>query len=689
MVDSVKSTTSTTASAGSTIVSKLSSGSGIDSAALVNQLADVSKAAQAARLTTRKTTLETQISDFGLMRSEISKLDTAAKSLNNPDTFNAKSVSIPDTSVLGITKLEAKAATGDYKLKVEAIAQSQSLSSGNFAAVDTAIGKGTLTIRFGEWNLPPTAFTVDATKTGGTITIDDSNNSLTGLKDAINASGLGIQASIVGEAGAYKLLVTAPSGAKSEIEITATETPGALGLASFNFNNSSRVLTQEQPGIDAQIRVNGLLLTRSSNHITDVIDGLEFDLFNFSTTETVTINITNDRSIAETAIRDFVAAYNTFLTDTKKLVGYDDENKKFGSLRQDPLSKSLMNSIRSMLGAQVPGLSSSFNTLGSMGIRTQLDGSLQIVADGTPTDFANTLKNNFDAVRDFFVPKKSSDSAQIVVKGHSAKSVPGTYAVNITANATKGSLNGAAFDAGVVFPFDTTGKTYSFKVKINDTETASIALPANKIYATGAALAADIQSLINADTNLTAAKATTSVSFNSGSNRLEFTSNDYGSTSKVAITEVSTDMADFGLSVATGTNGTDVVGTVGGVAAFGYGNVLLPAIGSKAEGLSMHVSAGATTGNITYSKGFATQMNELLDNYTKSSGLIKNRETNINKDLEKVKDDEKVLDRRTESYRARLQSQFAAMEAIVRSLKSIGSSLDGILDRLPFTAKSN
>jgi flagellar hook-associated protein 2 len=688
MVDSVKSTTSTTASAGSSIVSKLSSGSGIDSAALISQLADVSKAAQAARLTTRKTTLETQISDFGLMRSSIAKLDTAAKALNNPDTFNAKSVSIPDTSILGITKLEAKAATGDYKLKVEAVAQSQSLSSGIFTATDTAIGKGTLTIRFGEWNEPPTAFTVDSTKTGGTITIDDSNNSLSGLKDAINAANLGVQASIVGEAGTYKLLVTSASGEKNEIEITATETPGALGLASFNFNNTSRVLTQEQPGIDAQIRVNGLLLTRSSNHITDVIDGLEFDLFNFSASETVTINVTHDRGGAETAIRDFVKAYNTFLDETQKLVGFDEENKKFGSLRQDPLSKSLMNSVRSMLGASVAGLSGNFNTLGSMGIRTQLDGSLQIVEDGTATDFANTIKNNFNAVRDFFVPKKSSDNAQIAVKGSSAKSTPGTYAVNITTNAAKGYLNAGAFDPGTSFPLDTTGKDYSFKIKVNGVESATVVVP-TKTYATATELAADLQSLINADTNLKTARASVAVSFNSGSNRFEFVSNDFGNSSQVDITAVGTNSSELGMSIATGTAGVDVAGTVDGVAAFGYGNVLLPAIGSKAEGLSMHISPGAVSGNITYSKGFATSFNELLDNYTRSSGLIKNRETNINKDLEKVKEDEKILDRRTEAYKARLQSQFAAMEAIVRSLKSVGASLDGIVDRLPFTAKNN
>ena len=684
----VSSTNNTTTSAGSNIISKLSTSSGVDNAALITQLVDASKAAEAARLTTRKTTLETQISDYGLMRSAISTLDTAVKALNNPDTFNAKSVSLPDTTLLGITKLEAKAAAGEYKIKVEQIAQAQSLSSGSFASVDTPIGKGTLTIRLGEWNEPPTTFTADTTKTGGTITINDGNNSLTGLRDAINASNTGVQASIVGEAGAYKLLITAPSGAKNEVEITATEDVSAPGLNSFNFNQTSRVLNPEQEGKDAQVRVNGLLLTRASNHVTDVIEGLEFDLFNYSASEVVTINIAHDRAGAETAIRDFVAAYNTFFKDTQKLVGFDQENSKFGSLRQDPLSKSLMNSIRTMLGAPVSGLAGSFNTLGALGIRTQLDGSLQIVEDGKPTDFNNTLKNNFDAVRDFFVPKRSSDNAQITVRANSAASVPGTYAVNITTNASKGYLNGGTFDPGTSFPLDTTGKDYSFKIKVNGVETASISLP-TKTYASAAEVAADLQTLINADSNLKTAKASISAVYNSTLNRFEFTSNDFGSSSKVDITEVGANMDEFGLSVVNGSAGVDVAGTVDGVAAFGYGNVLLPALGSKAEGLSMHIAPGATGGNITFSKGFATQFSDMLQNYTKSSnGLIKNRETNITKDLEKVKDDEKVMDRRAESYKARLQAQFAAMESIVRSLKSIGQSLDGILDRLPFTAKS-
>jgi flagellar hook-associated protein 2 len=155
------------------------------------------------------------------------------------------------------------------------------------------------------------------------------------------------------------------------------------------------------------------------------------------------------------------------------------------------------------------------------------------------------------------------------------------------------------------------------------------------------------------------------------------------------MTAVSTDMADLGISLGSGVVGKDVGGTVAGEAAFGYGNVLLPALGSKAEGLSMTVQPGATGGTITFSRGFAGGLTSLVNDYLKSSGVIKEREATINKNIEKVEKDEEALNRRSEAYRARLMAQFQAMESIVRSLNSTGDFLDGILDRLPFTAKNS
>lgn len=684
MVSGTSSTTNSNASTGSSIISALGTGSGIDSNKLADQLTEANKIVQAERLTSKKTLLETQISDYGLLRSSLAKLETAAAALGSADTFNAKALSLPDTKLLGITKLDAKATAGSYQLKVEQIAQAQSLSSGTYASASAPVGKGTLTIRLGDWNAGLTGFAVDSTKTGGTITIDDTNNSLTGLRDAINKADIGVSASIVSDGGSFKLLMTAKTGAKNEIEITAAEDGGAPGLANFNFNETTRNLTQQQEGLDAQIRINGLLVNRESNHVTDIVDGLEFDLFASSTTETISITISEDKSLAEQTIRDFVAAYNTFRTEVESLVGFDTEEKEYGSLHRDPLAKNLMQSIRNTLTASVPGIEGMFSTLSELGIRTELNGSLKIVEVEGNTGFRAAIDDNFDRVRDLFVPQTSSSSSDINVTKFSAKSQPGTYDVVITQQPSKGQL--AAANIPVTFPIDTTGKDYSFTVKLNGIDTASISLPSGKSYATGAELAADLQSLINLDSNLKAAKATVAVSFDGS--KLSFLSDSYGASSNVEFSAVGADMADLGISVGAGTAGTDVAGTVDGVAAFGFGNVLLPALNSKAEGLSLTVQPGATTGTINFTRGFAGSLTSLVNDFLKTSGLIKEREATINKDIERVEKDEETLNRRSEAYRARLMAQFQAMESIVRSLNSTGDFLDGIVDRLPFTSQN-
>ncbi|RYY75680.1 MAG: flagellar hook protein [Gammaproteobacteria bacterium] len=687
-ITSTTSTTPSTAGTGSSIISSLGSGSGIDTNSLINKLVDVNKFADSNRLTTKQTLLETQISDFGLLRSAFSALESASSALANPDTFNAKSVSVPTTTLLGITKIDAKASVGDYSINVDQIAQAQSISSGTFTSQSAPIGKGTLAIRFGSWTtetatpgnpLPVGTFTVDSSKTGGTITIDDSNNSLTGVRDAINKSGLGLKASILSNNGTYKLLVTAPSGESSEIEITATETPGSPGLASFNLNESNKTMLQQQEGKDAIVRVNGATVTRSTNHLTDVIDGLEFDLFNKSSSETINIGISADKATSEKAIRDFVAAYNTFLTDSGKLVGFDKEKKEYGSLRQDPMAKNLVQQVKSQLNIPIAGLSGGFNTLGSLGIRTELDGTLKIDDSANTTSFRAAIDKNFESVRDFFVPKTSSDNSQISLTKYTNLSTPGTYDVAINTQPRKGTLTAGAMVS--TFPLDTTGKAYSFTVAVDGVSTSSITLP-TKTFATGAELAADIQSRINADSAITAAKVGVSVAFNTNTNKLEFTSSAYGSASNIDFKTVGADMADLGISVGPGTAGADVSGSVGGVAGFGYGNVLLPAIGSKAEGLSLQVNEGATSGKITFSRGFASSFTGLIDNFLKTNGLIKSREANIAKDVTKVKTDLVAVDKRSESYRARLQAQFSAMESIVRSLKSTGTFLTGAFKAL-------
>jgi flagellar hook-associated protein 2 len=684
MVSGTSSATNSNAATGSSIISSLGTGSGIDSNKLADQLTEANKMVQAQRLTTQKTLLETQISDYGLLRSSLAKLESSAAALGSADTFNAKSLSLPDTRLLSITKLDAKAAAGTYQLKVEQVAQAQSLSSASFSSTSAPIGKGTLTIRLGDWASDQSGFTVDSSKAGAVINIDDTNNSLSGLRDAINKANIGISASIVSDGGSYKLLMTAKTGAKNEIEITAAEEAGAAGLASFNFNESTRSLSQQQEGVDARVSINGLTVNRESNHVTDIIDGLEFDLFASSASETVSITISKDKATAEKTIRDFVAAYNTFRSEVEKLVGFNAEEEDYGSLRRDPLAKSLIETIRNTITNAIPGAQGVFSTLSELGIKTERDGSLKIIEDGTNTDFRVAIDKNFEAVRDLFVPSMSASTSDILVTKYSANSKPGSYEVVVTQQPAKGQL--VAADIPLTFPLDTTGKDYGFTLKLNGVESAPINLPAGKSYATGQELAADLQSLINLDSKIKEAKSAITVGFDGS--KLSFLSNTYGASSNVEFSAVGADMANLGIGVGAGTAGKDVAGTIDGVAAFGYGDVLLPALGSRAEGLSLTVQPGATSGTINFSRGFAGGLTSLVNDFLKTSGLIKEREGTLAKEVTRVKDSEEALNRRSEAYRARLMAQFQAMESIVRSLNSTGSFLDGLVDRLPFTSKN-
>lgn len=691
MVTSTSSTTNNNGSIGSSIIGALGSGSGIDSNKLADQLTEASKLVQSQRLTSKKTLLQTQISDYGLLRSSLAKLESSAAALGSADTFNAKALSVPDTKLLGITKLDSKAVAGSYQLKVLQTAQAQSLSSGSFSSTSSPVGKGTLVIRLGDWSADGSAFAVDSSKTGGTITIDDSNNSLTGLRDAINKENIGVTASIVSDGGGYKLLLTASTGAKNEIEIVATEDPGSLGLAAFNFNEISNAdpgaqkLAQQQEGRDALISINGLQVSRESNHVTDVIDGLEFDLFSSSPDETISLIISADKSVAEQTIRDFVAAYNTFKAEVDLLVGYNAELDADGSLSRDPLAKNLIQSIRSTLTSAVEGLGSGFTNLSSLGIRTELDGTLKIY-ENEKTGFRAAIDDNFDFVRDLFIPRTSSSAPGIEVTKFSARSQPGSYEVVITQQPSKGTL--VTTDPVDLGGIGSGSKDYSFIFQLNGTTSNAISLPAGKQYTSGAELAADLQSLINLDSNIKAANASVTVAFEGG--KLVFTSATYGASSTVGFSSVSADMlADLGMSNGVEvSSGTDVAGTIDGVAAFGSGNVLLPAIGSKAEGLSMLVEPGTTSTTLNFTRGFAGSLSSLVNEFLKTSGLITEREENIGKDIKRVEKDEEALNRRSEAYRARLMAQFQAMESIVRSLNTTGGFLDGLVDRLPFTAKS-
>ena len=582
------------------IVNLLGAGSGLDTQALVSQLVEVERAAPQERIDSSRELAETQISDIGLLSSALSTLQDAAVAIGNTDTFNSKTAAFTDSTAFIPVSLDPEAQTGDYAFTVSQLAQSQSLSSETlFSATSDEVGQGVLTFNFGRWDsatppADPTTFTEDTTKTAQTITIDSTNNSLTGLAAAINDADFGVQASIVNDGSGYRLVVRAESGLDNQLQITASDLDGnntdTNGLSRFAFNASAFNVTQNQVGQDAAFTINGLAVTRSSNTINDVVEGFEYTLAGTTGVgESVNITIEDDKAGAETAVRDFVEAYNLFLETLEPLIGFNEETNEYGSLYRDSLAKAMPSQIRQLLVADVTGLESTFTSLTNIGIRTELDGTFEIDED----TFTDAIDNNYANFKNLFIPVTTSSSDQITVNSFGDTTGVGEYEVVVTTQPKTGSLVGTTVGAGIIaglaadVPTSATltgsaniatladfvassgkfvGSTaslplnlatqgagasdYDFYITVDGvTSAATISLPVAD-YSSYNDMATALQTAINADANISGV----SVAYNN--NQFTFTSSTTGAASSVSLTAVGGSANTLGISGGTATAGT-------------------------------------------------------------------------------------------------------------------------------------
>lgn len=677
----------------SSIISSLGGGSGIDTTNLVSQLTEIERAPKQQRLDNRQETLEAQISAYGTLKSALSEFQSLMAPLASSDTFNARSVAFPDTDIITPNSLSAGAQTGSYQIEVLSVASAQSLVMGTSSDAKAAIGaSGELNIQFGAWTYDagnnPDQFSVNADKAALNITVE-ATDSLEDIAKKINAGESGIQASVMKVDGQFQLMLSSPSGEDNAMQITASDP----SLSGFEFTQSNAAALETQQGSDAILKINGLTINRQSNTIDDVIEGFDFTVNKAAVGETVNFSVDVDKATAEQAVRDFVEAYNTFMTTAGNLTGYSrDENNQVvrGDLSGDGTAKTMITRVRQLVGAEVTGVESGFTALTNLGIRTERDGSLSINED----EFSKAFSDHFDLVGDLFAMKTSSDNSFVDVGMGTrvGNAVSGQYTVEITQDPAQGKAVGEAilstlFDS----PLDTTDGSYTFRINLNGTQSNDITL--NGIYNSAEEMRDALQSLINGDEKLKGINAAVNVGYDQATGQFSFTSRDYGSNSKVSFVNQSAAMDNLGFgansTIAT-TAGRNVEGTINGEPGFGAGEVLLPPLASDAYGLNLTIRPGAAAQgafSIGFSKGVAGELGTLISSFLSSEGVISNREENLGNQLDKVADDRETLDRRMEKYQARISAQFLAMEQIISSLNATGDSLEGLVDRLPFTAQ--
>jgi len=676
-------------------------GSGLEVNNIVEAIVNAEKVPVQSKIDRDSDLAHAQISAFGSINSALSTFKDSYKDLSKTSSFSAVSITSSDDSVLTATA-GIGAQTGVFDIEVTEKAQAQSLATDAFASVNESIGTGSLTIRFGSYETG--TFAVNADTTIQNITIDSTNNTLASLRDSLNADeDNGLSASIINDGSGYRLVLTSDStGEKHAMEIVVSDDDGdntdnTSGISRLAYNDTTKNATQTVAANDAEIILNGITITRETNSIDSVITGVTIELKDTDPGSNIRLNINSDTSTVESQIKAFVGNYNTLVGRLNEFSKVDSDNGNKGVLVGDATIRSIENQLRGVLNDRLDHLTGTIKSFANLGIFTNRDGTLEInESNSALPKFSEVVKNNIADIAEFFTATGTTSDTQIDFTSSNSLTKPGTYDVEVTQLATRGSLTGLTVNNLTIGATNNT-----FKVRVDGVLSNDIVL-ANQSYGTLSALLSEMQSKINSDS--TFIDKGMSVILTEDAGKIKMESSQYGSSSTVAFTEVGTTfLADLGLDVQQGTTGVNAAGKIDGAEAFGDGQFLLSESGNSA-GIKIEVLGGAIgdRGTVTFSEGTTKVMNDLLlsmidDQISSSSGdvnsssvdgappskLLDTKTDALHKKIEQLDRQEEDLKLRMDKYEARLFKQFNAMDSAVAALNATLGSLTSMLDQLP------
>jgi flagellar hook-associated protein 2 len=657
-------------------------GSNLDVNSIVSQLISVERQPITV-LNQREAGIQAKITAFGTLKGALSSFQSAAQGLSDIGKYLAYSASSGDTTVATVSA-SPQASAASYALDVTTLAQAQKLTATGQAATNTAIGNGTLTFDFGtisggSFNTTTGQYTGAAFASNGSgsksVTIDSSNNSLQGIRDAINNANIGVTASIVNDGNAttpYRLVLSsANSGVANSVKISVS---GDAALSNLLANDpaGTQNLAQSITAQNATFKVDGVSISKSSNTVTDVIAGVTFALQKPAASTTLTV--ARDTQTVKNSVQAFVNAYNSVNKNLSDASAYNAATQKGAILQGDSAVRNIQNQIRNTLTSTLTGLGGNLSLLSQVGVSFQKDGSLALDS----TKLQSAIDNNFSDIPGLFAATGKSTDSLVQFAASSTDTQPGNYAVAITQVATQGKSIGAKDVSGGV----TIGATNNTLNVTVDGVAATLTLDAGTYTST--TLASQIQSKINGATALSSAGAAVSVAVSG--NTLAITSSRYGAGSNVSVTGGSAQVDVFGTGVDTG--GLDVAGTIGGATATGLGQALTGT--GNAAGLRINITGGSTgsRGSVNYAQGYAYKLNQLVNNFVQTGGVIAARTDGLAKSVTDIGAQRDALNLRINNLETRLRAQFTSLDSLVSKFTATGSFLTQQLANLPgFTAK--
>ncbi len=727
-----------------------------------------------------------QVAAYQAILAKFIALQSQVALMKRESSFNKASINISDESVLTAT-VSDKITAGTYNLRVLSLARNHQLASQGFDdATTTTFGTGNIKLSVGDASL-------------ATINIESGNNSLVGIKEAINNANVGLTAMVINDgtsSNPYRLLLTADkTGAANDINFdislaggdtldfvnssfdapeevsfstgstsnvslgstasyssnenkvysftiagTGTQTVGTdnitINWTIDGVNFESILVTQAdvefdlvgdgadglkltfsagdlvagdtfqvtafaplvQSAADAQISVGSdggsggspIVINSETNRFTDILPGLTIDAKKISDAgESVTISSKIDSSAVKTVISDMLADYNGVMAFINDQFTYDSDTTESGVLFADYSLQVMQSIVRTTTTQKISGLNSIANSLSAIGIRSDANGKLMMANSAT---LMNAIENHTDDLVKLFIDSGMSSSPYIEFISASLDTEPGEdYDVDVSQAATKGFFQAAGITDPAISPLTLDATNNVLKIKVDGMVSNELVLT-ERTYNTGAELANDLQTRIDADAMIKDKGVTVEWVDIGNQGYLKITSGTYGSGSRVEMVTSIANSAFSVLGLAAGMLhvGDNVEGTINGESATGSGQVLIGDDGNpNTDGLKIKVTlspnqlvAGAE-GTISIVKGLASRMNETLENITKSiDGGIARRTSALNKQIEAINYQIEDYDERLARRREDLYNRFLVMEDALAQYQSEGTYLSSQLDSL-------
>ena len=366
-------------------------GSGLDVNDIVTKLMEIERQ-PIDNLTTKKSFVNAQISAYGSLKSKVSDFQTAMSNLNSPEKFQVYQATSGNDSVF-TSSVSSGAVAGNYNIEVVNLAERDKIATKAYTDSSTVVGEGTLNISIG-------ADSFD-------VTIDGTNNTLAGIRDAINnaTDNTGVSATIVtGDDGARLVLSSEETGTDNALRISITDSDGGntdeAGLSALAYNPEGGVEFRAaiSSAQNALVRIDGFNVSSSTNTITGAIDGMTINAASIGTT---TLSVTRDDEKILESVEAFATAFNALRSEITK--------QRNGQLEADSTLLTLERQIFDVLNAGTSVEGSSFSYLIEAGVSINKQGVMEVDSDRV-TEIMNT---DFESFTNLFASENGGFAAKL------------------------------------------------------------------------------------------------------------------------------------------------------------------------------------------------------------------------------------------------------------------------------------